>query len=233
MRTVEGRGQSEGVKFPEQFAQWPRNRDFLVRILQNGKDAEIPEEKKAAEVRTFDAALAEYKNISEHQREDRRNPKLHIGSALVTTDGVLHRAHNNIDEHAEEGVLRSLVQSFEKMNKGKQLPRIAALALVGIHANEDLHEGDDDFPLELDARNLPLAMPTPCYKCLYKIHRAVKSIAQSRVSTDGTLPQHNFPILVTSTTGTQILRTDYNTIASLPWAGTRNAKKLGEIVNGK
>jgi putative NIF3 family GTP cyclohydrolase 1 type 2 len=227
IRTIEGRGKSEGVKFSEQFAQWPRNRDSLVSELQGGE--ELPEDQTAAEVRAFDAALAEYKNIAK-QREDRRNPKLHIGAALVTTDGNVHKAHNNVDEHAEEGVLRELVRSFEKIEKDKPFPRIAALALVGVHADESLHEGDDDFPQELIARNLPKGLPTPCYKCLYKIHRAVKSIAESRAGADGKKPLLNFPILVTSTAGTQILRTDYNTVAGLPWAGTHKAKGIAELV---
>lgn len=185
-----------------------------------------------AEVLAIKAAQGAYEDIKEKQNPALKNEKLHVGVALVLENGEVIAVHNSKNAHAEDRMIDELIEHFEGIGGGVQLPRIAALALSGTNAHEDLHDVSVVAPEHISNTALPKGTPTPCYKCMYLIQRAVNTIAVSRTKEDGLVPVHNFPVLV-EMKGGAILRTDYNTVPKFKFPGSSQAKSIIEIKNGK
>jgi hypothetical protein len=185
-----------------------------------------------AEVLALRAAQGAYGDIEDKQNAAMRNEKLHVGVALTLENGKVISVHNNKNAHGEDRMIDVLLEYFDTIPAGEKLPRIAALALSGTNAHENLHDPDSVAPMQISNLSMPKGTPTPCYKCMYLIQRAVTTIATSRTSVDGIVPSHNFPVLV-ELKGGAILRTDYHTVPKFKFPGSEKAKTLAEIRSAK
>lgn len=158
-------------------------------------------------------------------REDRdirdvapaESKKLHVGVAVVFDDTTVPVwTHNDHEHHAEWNLAEALETMREhKVQAGERVPRIAALALVGTHPDEDLTDPLQQPLSDIVRPNeIPLGTPIICDACedfLKKVARQFNG-------------EENFPVIVQVKSGDvhdMVIRTDLRSCPAIGFPGTK------------